>query len=290
MATLLSCGETEQIGNKLEADELAYLRARAAAKCISESNPEFRDIIEESNSNLVDYVRADASTGDAWKYIYKKSTSTTADATHYVYVWRQTTSYTIFRIVLDNAGSTQNIFLKYDSTINNDMFRTIQEDICAKTFTSGSTNSSSGTIKIDDPAFTVTGTGTSAKYKFFRTYSLSSAFPAFFTSLRLARIKKIYNDDDAQTSSETYNYTIEALGSPEQPDVYTDATIQSNNPTYCLATSAAPTGTNTYRDYTFPINVLAPVAAGSNLTCNTTGVAITDGAVTFTPTGVGSEL
>lgn len=231
----------------------------------------------------MDYVRADASTGNAWKYIYKKSTSTSADATHYVYVWRQTATHTIFRIVLDNAGSTQNIFLKYNSTINNDMFRTIQEDICAKTFTAGSTNSSSGTIRIDDTAFTVTGTGTSAQYKFFRTYSLSSAFPAFFTSLRLSRIKKIYNDDEAETSSETYNYTIETLGSPEQPDLYTAAEIQNNSPTYCLATSANPTGTNTYRDYTFPINILAPVAAGSNLTCNTTAAVLTDGVVTFTP-------
>ncbi len=283
ISLIFSCGETEQIGDKLSASEIEYLRLRAARKCINETNEDYADFISSSNSAFIDYERNE----NQWKYVYKYNSAVTR--THKVFVWKKTSTAVYFRILTDET-TPKNIYLKFSKTANNDLMRSVQEDDCAQGDYEASASSSSVSLRNNDEN-AINDTSTTS-YRFFRTYAYSSSLPGFFGNLSLTLKRQNYNDKDEVTTSTTDLYEFTAVTPEEQPsDVYTAAEY-GTQPTryYCIITSANPVGTATYRRYTVvPTDILNPTAAGNNITCDNSSdtPTVTLGTESFTP---GTEL
>ncbi len=285
MVLLLACGKTEEIGNKLSADEIAYLRARALRKCRADTNDDYVDFISASNSAMNDLERDE----DQWTI--KSSASTT---THDIYVWKQTSTAVYFRIVIkETSGANTNVYLKWSKTANNDLMRSAQEDECLKDIYVGSSSSSgSVTLKWEDKTFGVEGDN---KFKNTRTFSYSSGLPAVFGLLKYSITKNFYDEDGDSVSTpaaikETYSITNTSIIAQDDSDDYTNDTYYPNR-VYCLVTSADKTGDNTYRKYTSTFTDIVEAGNnGANLTCQNTSdtLDVTVGTVnpeTFDPDG-----
>lgn len=278
---VVACGQTENIGGKLSPEELDSLRLAAAQKCLKDSEKDAEDFIASSNSHLLDYGR----NANEWTFTYKKA-STVVD-THNIYIWKVTSNAVFFRIRL--AGSTpKNVYLKYTTTQNNDIMKNIQAQVCDTTNYKGSSLSSGGaSVRKDDSSFTRQDAST--LYKNFRTYTFDASQPAFFGELKLKLDQKLYDNNENFKSTTTYLYEINGVASPvTQSSANYKSDADYPNRYYCMVNSAAPTGTNTYRAYTFPIDLLVTditQAAQSNLSCQTgsDSPTITVGAESFTP-------
>lgn len=196
-----------------------------------------------------------------------------------------------FRIRLAQTPP-KNIYLKYTKTQNNDIMKNMQAFVCDTVTYKGSSQSSGAvTLKQDDTTFS--REDASNLYKLFRTYSFTATEPGFFGHLQLKSEKKLYDNNEVykSTSTDTYDVTSDTTPTSQDETDYKDNTAYPNR-TYCMIDSAAPTGTNTYRTYTFPINFLVTdltATATSHLNCATGSdtPTITVGAETFTP---GTEL
>lgn len=272
----VSCGDVEEIGNKLSDAEIEFLRQRASAKCLTETNGDYSDFIRSAQSALNDFDRDE----DQWEF--KDGTKT-----HDIYVWKQTASAVYFRIVIKQSeGNDKHIYVKWTKDMTSDLMKSVQEDECAKKLYTASSSSSTVTLRKDDKDFT--RKDDDEQFKNFRTFTYSSNFPAFF-GLLIYKIEKRFfdNDDDSIGTPETTTYTITPVTSPaEQPS--TDYKDPVDYPTrfYCLVTSAD--ATSTYRRYTSTFTDLITVGtSGANLTCNnldtgTVTVGVTD-PETFSP-------
>lgn len=264
---IVACGETEQIGNKLNAGEIEYLRQRAARKCISETNPEFADFISSSNSTLLGYNRND----QEWDYKYSSS-----GKTHKIYVWKQTSSAVYFHIVTSET-TPKHIFLKYSLAANNDLMREVQADGCAQLDYDTAVSSSSVTMNKDDSTFSVHNTD--FQYKFFRTWTFNSSQSGFFGFLSYTLKKQYYNNDDETVSTpavENDTHVITAVATPTDQSDDNYISVDYPNRFYCLITDY----TTTHVDV-----VEADDATDSNLTCQNTDdtTDVTVGTETFNP-------
>ncbi len=237
-----SCQEELQKGSELSASELAYIRARAAAKCVAESNTDFSDYEDSSNSVMMNSER-----GNTWKLEYKKD-NTLID-TSYIYVWKVTPSSIYYRIKLTESGVVKNQFLKVDTTTNDEMMRNLQEQDCAKTL-DVAVGPSSMTVNVD------TGLATedsSTLVKFERDYRLITSYPAYFGSLNRKITKKSYNNDEELQKTEVFDYVFTNTSDTTLPDTYNDASIV--NAEYCVVTYSPAVLPDTLDNYTFPFSL-----------------------------------
>ena len=251
---LISCQEELQKGSDLSASELAYIRARAAAKCVSESNTDFSDFEDSSNSTMLGSDR-----NTTWMFEYKKDS--TVIETSYIFVWKVSSPYVYYRIKLNESGVVKNQFLKVDTTTNNEMMRNLQEQDCAKTL-DVSVGPSSMTVNIDTALATEDAT-TLVKYE--KDYRLVTSYPAYFGSVNRKITKKSYNTDEVLQKTEVYDYVFSSSSDTTQPDNYNDASII--NAEYCVVTNTTAVLPDTLDNYTFPFT----------LTCTTSDINGPDG-------------
>jgi len=237
---LASCEESVSQGDKLTAQELAYLRERASLQCLSASNKTYENIEKASNDNMLSFVR-----DNTWKYEYKKDN--TVIETSHVYVWKVSPPHVYFRMKLTDAGTTKNRFLKVDTLVNIDMFRNLQSKSCSKKLTV--TGSSPIIVKTEqlnqrEDADTVSDTTID--------YTVSSLYPAYFGSMNYKKTKKSYNNDDVLQKTEVFEYIFTKISNTTQPASYTDPLIV--NPEFCVpkfTDSVAPARD----DYAFPFTL-----------------------------------
>jgi hypothetical protein len=239
---LISCQEELQKGSDLSASELAYIRARAAAKCVSESNTDFSDFEDSSNSTMLGSDR-----NTTWMFEYKKDS--TVIETSYIFVWKVSSPYVYYRIKLNESGVVKNQFLKVDTTTNNEMMRNLQEQDCAKTL-DVSVGPSSMTVNIDTALATEDAT-TLVKYE--KDYRLVTSYPAYFGSVNRKITKKSYNTDEVLQKTEVYDYVFSSSSDTTQPDNYNDASII--NAEYCVVTNTTAVLPDTLDNYTFPFTL-----------------------------------
>lgn len=239
---LYSCQEELQKGGDLSASELAYIRARAAAKCVSESNTDFSDYEDSSNSTMLNSERT-----NTWKLEYKKDN--TVIETSYIYVWKVSSPYVYYRVKLTEAGVVKNQFLKVDTTTNNEMMRNLQEQDCAKTL-DVSVGPSSMTVNIDTALATEDAT-TLVQYE--KDYRLVTSYPAYFASLNRKITKKSYNTDEVLQKTEVYDYVFTNSSDTAQPDVYNDTSI--TNIEYCVISNTTAVLPDTLDNYSFPFTL-----------------------------------
>ncbi len=251
---LISCQEELQKGSDLSASELAYIRARAAAKCVSESNTDFSDYEDSSNSVMLNSERE-----NTWKLEYKKDN--TVIETSYIYVWKVSSPFVYYRIKLTEAGVVKNQFLKVDTTTNDEMMRNLQEQDCAKTL-DVAVGPSSMTVNVDSGLATE-DSSTLAKYE--KDYRLITSYPAYFGSLNRKITKKSYNNSDVLQKTEVFDYVFTNTSDTTLPDTYNDASIV--NAEYCVVTNTTAVLPDTLDNYTFPFT----------LTCTTSDTAGPDG-------------
>lgn len=280
LVLFFGCNSTEQIGNRLTADEIEYLRSQAAAKCVSQTNSDYADFIADSNSAMLDYERNQIQ----WNYTYKYNG--TLSRTHKIYVWKVTSSAVYFRILTDET-TPKNIYIKYSKTANNDLMRSIQEDDCAQGLYEASANSSSVTLTQNDENFS--RQDVDVQYKINRSYAFASSFPGLFGNLKLTYKKQLYDNSDKPTTATTDLYEITAVAKVDQPStVYNDNAYYGTQPNryYCLLKSANPVGAATYRRYTVvPIDLTNPTGSSFNLTCDNSSdtPTVTLGTESFVP-------
>lgn len=239
---LSSCQEELQKGSELSDAELAYLRARAAAKCVSESNADFSDFEDSSNSTMLNSERT-----NTWKLEYKKDN--TIIETSYIYVWKVSSPFVYYRIKLNESGVVKNQFLKVDTTTNDEMMRNLQEQDCAKTL-DVSVGPSSMVVNIDTALATEDST-TLVKYE--KDYRLVTSYPAYFSSLNRKITKKSYNNDEVLQKTEIYDYVFTNISNTTLPDTYNDASI--TNAEYCVVTNTTAVLPDTLDNYTFPFTL-----------------------------------
>lgn len=166
--------------------------------------------------------------------------------------------------------------------------KNIQALVCNTVDYKGSSQSSgSATLKSDDKTFSREDSNN--LYKLFRTYSFLSSQPAFFGEMKVKTEKKLYDNNETYKSvtSDTYDVTAFATPTDQDEPLYTN-NVDYPNRTYCMVDSANPVGSNTYREYTFPINFLVTdltATATSHLNCatGTDNPTITVGGETFAP-------
>jgi hypothetical protein len=249
-----SCQEELQKGSELSASELAYIRARAAAKCVAESNTDFSDYEDSSNSVMMNSER-----GNTWKLEYKKD-NTVID-TSYIYVWKVSSPFVYYRIKLTESGVVKNQFLKVDTTTNDEMMRNLQEQDCAKTL-DVAVGPSSMTVNVDTGLATE-DSSTLVKYE--RDYRLITSYPAYFGSLNRKITKKSYNNDEELQKTEVFDYVFTNTSDTTLPDTYNDASII--NAEYCVVTNTTAVLPDTLDNYTFPFS----------LTCSTSDTNGPDG-------------
>jgi hypothetical protein len=239
MTLVSACNENIAQGDKLTQAERDYLRSIAAAKCISESNENYEDLENASNSNMLAQVR-----DNTLKYEYKKDG--TLIETSYLYVWKVSPPDVYYRLSLVEAGITSNKFIKIDTSENTAMFRSIQSKGCNKTLTvTGSTfsknaNLESARTRVDVNTLTESETD----------YRAVSTYPAYFANLNKLLTRRTLNNDEVVTKTEKYDYVISSNDVTVQPLTYNDATIA--NRSYCVVKRTAPTAPSTYDTYAFP--------------------------------------
>ena len=251
---LISCQEELQKGSDLSDSELDYIRARAAAKCVSESNTDFSDFEDSSNSVMLNSERE-----NTWKLEYKKDN--TVIETSYIYVWKVSSPFVYYRIKLTEAGVVKNQFLKVDTTTNDEMMRNLQEQDCAKTL-DVAVGPSSMTVNVDSGLATE-DSSTLAKYE--KDYRLITSYPAYFGSLNRKITKKSYNNSEVLQKTEVFDYVFTNTSDTTLPDTYNDASIV--NAEYCVVTNTTAVLPDTLDNYTFPFT----------LTCTTSDTAGPDG-------------
>lgn len=237
-----SCQEELQKGSELSASELAYIRARAAAKCVSDSNADFSDFEDSSSSAMLGSDRE-----NTWKLEYKKDS--TLIETSYIYVWKVNSPYVYYRIKLSESGVVKNQFLKVDTTTNTEMMRNLQEQDCAKTL-DVSVGPSSMVVNVDTD-LTTEDASTLVKYE--KDYRLVTSYPAYFGSLNRKITKKSYNTSEVLQKTEVYDYVFSSTSDTTQPDTYNDASIV--NAEYCVITNTTAVLPDTLDNYIFPFTL-----------------------------------
>ncbi len=232
IASLLSCGETEQIGKKLSATELAYLRARAAAKCISENTSKMNSYISENNRSFIE----DLERGDTWPLTYNDNGTS---RNFNIYVWKvdDTAGIIYLRVFIDDR-SDSNIYLKLSTTQNTTILNNLLVHKCAKDYDSVSIGGTSVTATIDnDRAVATSSTQTEDDF----SYRFSGAFPAYMSFYNNTLTSKTYDNDDTLTKTETFTYTIGARTTVALTASYKDASL--DNVEYCIPVVNATTTT-----------------------------------------------
>ncbi len=247
LSLLTSCEERLQKGDYLTQAELDYLRAREAAKCMSESNASFESFEETTNDRLASY-----SPGKTWTMVYSKDS--TQVETSYLYVWRVDGSilYLLYKVM--EEGILKNKFIKIDTGANTDMLRNLQEKYCAKNFDSFGLGPSVLTI-VDNKnsrVFESTENYVENDYE----YKFTSNDPVYFGAINYTRTKKTFKNttDTTATKTEKYSYVVTDIGSTTtQPTSYTDSSI--TNRFYCGVTYSTPVAPDTRNDYAFPFTL-----------------------------------
>ncbi len=236
IGTLLSCGDTEQIGNKLSAEELAYLRARAAAKCLSENRSAMTNYITENNRTLMEELER----GDSWPLTYNDDGST---RNFNIYVWKvdATNGIIYLRVFIDDR-SDANIYLKLSTAQNTTILNDLLAHKCAKDYDSVNIGGSSVTAVIDNERAVATSTTqTEDDY----TYRFVSVFPAYMSFYNNTLTSKTYNNDDDLTNTDTFTYTVGAQTTVTLTASYKDASL--DNIEYCIpVVNTTPVANTTY--------------------------------------------
>ena len=244
-----SCEENIESYDTLNAQEQAYIRSQARIKCEAETSADILDIIETSNSHLIQLLRL-----NTWDLVYKKDDNVIA--TSKIYVWKVSGSTVYFLVSFTEGGSTSNKFVKFTSAINTEMFQDLRTKKCAKTLTlsvspsllTGTTEE--GPITIDSASY----------YKLKTTNSFENPFPAFFGFIYKKRVKKIYNDEtNAVTSTETHDYVVDRVADVTTLDTNFESDTLYPNRKYCVVNYTAG-ATNVY-----PF----PIASDFGLSCTT---------------------
>ncbi len=247
LSLLTSCEERLQKGESLTQAELDYLRAREAAKCISESDASFESFEETTNDRLASY-----SLGKTWSMVYSKDG--TEVETSYLYVWRVDGSILYLRYKVMEEGTLKNKFIKIDTGDNTDMLRNLQEKYCARSFDSFGLGSSALTI-VDNKnsrVFESTDNYVENDYE----YKFTSSDPVYFGAINYIRTKNTFKNttDTTATKTEKYSYIVTDIGSTTtQPTSYTDSSI--TNRFYCGVTYSTPVSPDTRNDYAFPFTL-----------------------------------
>lgn len=241
---LASCEERISQGDRLSADELTYLRERAALQCLSLSNKTYENIEKASNDNMLSFVR-----GNTWKYEYKIDNTIIGSKTSHIYVWKVSPPHVYFRMKLSDDGGIKNRFLKVDTLTNIDMFRNLQEKTCGKTL--NATGSSPLNVKLEvlnqrEDADTVSDTTTD--------YKISSLYPAYFGAINYKKTKKTYNNDDVLQKTEVFEYIFTRISDTTQPASYDD-NVNIPNREFCVVKYADPTPPKTRDEYAFPFEL-----------------------------------
>ncbi len=236
IATLLSCGETEQIGNKLEADELAYLLARAAAKCLSDNRSAMTNYIAENKRTLMEELVR----GDSWALTFNDDGAT---RNYNIYVWKVDTVLEIIylRIFIDQL-SDSNIYLKLSMAQNSTILTDLLAHKCAKDYDSVNIGGSSVTATIDNDRAVATPT-TQREDDY--SYRFTSVLPAYMSFYNNTLTSKTYNNDDVLTNTDTFTYTLGAKSTVVLTASYEDVSLA--NIQYCIpVVNTTPPANTTY--------------------------------------------
>lgn len=260
---VLSCGKTEEIGNKLTPEEIANLRARAASKCLSDTNEEYADFIADSNEAMLGYDR----NGQEWDFNFKKNG--TATETNKIHVWRVTNTAVYFRIAL-STSPVEHVYIKYTKGANQGIMKSVQQLGCSQGLYKASVSSSTVTLNNDDKNFSQESS--TVQYKVFRNFSFSSSQPALFGLLKYTLKTQKYDNDEKPTSSTTDSYEIVVDTTPtNQPStVYNDPDFYGNTPSvrhYCLVVWDPAAGT-TYQKYPIQPIDFTPISSAT-INCST---------------------
>lgn len=244
------CEESVEKGKSLTDQERAYLRERAALKCISDSDREIERFYKNSNDRMLDYERQ-----DTWEFKYSKG-DTEVDTSH-VYVWKVSPPNVYFRMRMEEGGTITNRFLKLDTTVNEEMLINIQKKICSKNLDSNF-NSSKMTINIEDPRINE-DSETESQSEI--DYRLESQYPVYFGVMNRKKTKRFYKktNRDTVTKTETFDYTFKRIADVAQPASYNNNTI--TNREYCVVKFTAATPVNTY-DFPFALECTSSDTAG----------------------------
>lgn len=219
-----SCEENIESYDDLNAAEQLYIRTQARAKCMAETQEDFLDIIDTSNTQLLQLSRL-----DTWDLVYKKNDAVIE--TSKIYVWKISGSTVYFLISFVEGGSTSNKFVKITSTINSEMFQDLRTKKCDKDLTL-STSPSLLTGTIEEGPITINA---DSYYKVKSTHSFVNTFPDFFGFINKKRVKKIYNDDtDAVTSTDTYDFIITRVTDVTSLDTNFASDTLYPNKEYCV--------------------------------------------------------
>ncbi|MFP5386808.1 MAG: hypothetical protein ACLGHN_12055 [Bacteriovoracia bacterium] len=240
--TSSACEKEVAVGDRLTDEERAYLRARAAAKCIAASESNFENFVEDSNAYMLSYHR-----DQTWKYEYKLNNTT--QETSYIYVWKVNPPHVYFRLKVTEAGVTTNKFIKLDTTGNEEMAENIQKLKCDKTLTVSDSASAMTATKKEDRTREDSETWVELDYD----YRLRSTLPVYFSALNFMRTKRSYDNNLVLTQTNTYDYVITDVADTAQPSSYTDSTIVNRQ--YCVVEYLAPTPPATLNVFAVPFQL-----------------------------------
>lgn len=233
LSGLLACQEKEGVWDELTAAERLALQNRANAKCLAGAANDILDITSTSNTELIRLSRL-----DTWKLEYSKGD--VLIETSNIYVWKISGSTVYFLVKIIEGGSPSNIFVKFTSTTNSEIFEDLRQKKCITEDITLSVSRTLLTAKVEEARTTV---DTDTYSKTVATHTYQDEFPAFFGFLNKKRVKTLYNDEtNAVKSSETYKYVITRITDIVSLDAdFTDDTIYPNK-TYCVVnyTSGTP--------------------------------------------------
>lgn len=189
-----ACGENIESYDKLNAKEQEYIRNRASAECLADSESNFKTIKKNSNAEMAKYEE-----GDFWKTVIQ------GGATDYIYVWK-VSGTTVYFLYQQKLGSTTyHKFIKMTAAFNGEMIDSIRTLKCASKNPVVTNNSSSFNVKFLD----VLSTEGTTKYRTDTTYTGSAGQPAFFSTFSQKIFKeKFKKDTDDVESSENLTVTV----------------------------------------------------------------------------------
>lgn len=254
-----SCRKVEEIGNKLTADELAYLRERATKQCITDSDGAYLEYERSTNTNMLNFER-----GQTWKY--EEKTNDTVTNTNFIYVWKVAAPNVYFRFKLKEGSIFRNRFIKIDTSANVDMIRAIQKLQCAKTYDSVSNTNYS--VSISDTG-ELTRQDAETRVQTTSRYSFSTTFPSYFGFLQNVIEDKTYDNNDVAKATTKKEYTISSNANTTLPASYTDS-VEIPNREFCVPTYTAPASGSSYNTYAFPYQLTCLTADNGDVTVNGT--------------------
>lgn len=124
---LAACGGTENIGDKLSAEEIKYLQSKSVAQCKTDTEDDYSRFLSDSNAMFGsgNFVR-----NKSWKYELKSDTTVLEE--HKITVWKQDLNNIYFIVTITPlAGLSTYKFIKIEKAKNKAMVEEFRNLYCA---------------------------------------------------------------------------------------------------------------------------------------------------------------